>query len=115
MIEIHIQEDFIPMGVRIYVTSKIGSARSFLQPDGTTWITVEMSEYALRDEIKPTVTLPMGIAEEVLQALTRHYHGADDARMLRKDYNDERERVDTVLIRYHELAMKSIEAFEAGL
>lgn len=36
-------------------------------------------------------------ARSLLAALLRHYNGADDARMLRKDYDAERARVDKLI------------------
>lgn len=44
--------------------------------------------------VKPTFTLTDGEARALLEALTRHYHGAEDTRALRRDYDDERKRVD---------------------
>lgn len=35
-----------------------------------------------------------GEARALLEALTRHYSGTEDTRALRKDYDDERKRVD---------------------
>jgi hypothetical protein len=45
-------------------------------------------------EPTPTLTLPMDTGRALLDALTRHYQGAEDTRQLRKDYERERTRVD---------------------
>lgn len=42
----------------------------------------------------PTLVLEDGEARALLDALTRYYHGAEDTRALRKDYDGERARVD---------------------
>jgi len=43
---------------------------------------------------KPTLTLTDDMARALMEELTRHYHGADDSRALRRDYDAERKRVD---------------------
>lgn len=97
MIEIRVVEEWrTGFHTDIYVTNKIGTTRQFLQPDGN-WIAVEVSELAVRDDVKPTCRLPMELGKELLQELMNHYHGADDARMLRKDYDAERMRVDKMI------------------
>ena len=53
-----------------------------------------MHEVQECDEVKPTFTLTDGEARALLEALTRHYHGSEDTRALRRDYDDERKRVD---------------------
>lgn len=50
-------------------------------------VTVDIEPLVLHDEM----------ARTLLAALLRHYNGADDARMLRKDYDAERARVDKLL------------------
>jgi hypothetical protein len=42
----------------------------------------------------PTLVLEDDEARALLDALTRYYHGAEDTRALRRDYDDERKRVD---------------------
>lgn len=97
MIEIAIQEGWQNgFATEIYITNKMPDVRSFLQPDGN-WVAVPVEEQMRRDGVKPTCRLPMEMGRELLEALMRHYHGADDARMLRKDYDAERARVDKIL------------------
>lgn len=45
-------------------------------------------------EVQPTFTLTDGECRALLEALTRHYSGTEDTRALRRDYDDERKRVD---------------------
>ena len=47
--------------------------------------------------VEPTLTLDDYQARAVLDALTRHYQGAEDTRALRRDYDGERKRVDTLI------------------
>lgn len=44
--------------------------------------------------VDPSLVLSDDIARALLDALTRRYHGAEDTRALRRDYDDERKRVD---------------------
>ena len=44
--------------------------------------------------LAPTFSLPFDSGRALLEALTRHYNGAEDTRALRKDYDAERKRVD---------------------
>lgn len=45
-------------------------------------------------DVEPTIRLGDSTARAILEALARHYGGADDTRALRRDYADERQRVD---------------------
>lgn len=45
-------------------------------------------------DIAPTLQIGDNEARALLEALTRHYGGADDVRALRRDYDAERKRVD---------------------
>jgi hypothetical protein len=47
--------------------------------------------------MRPTLTLTDHEARAVLDGLIRHFRGAEDARALRRDYDDERKRVDGLL------------------
>lgn len=47
-------------------------------------------------ETQPTLTIHQDTARALLDALTRHFHGAEDTRALRRDYDCERERVDVL-------------------
>lgn len=48
-------------------------------------------------EIAPTLRLRDVDARALLEALVRHYNGAEDTRALRRDYDAERKRVDQLV------------------
>ena len=54
----------------------------------------------------PTLRLSDNIARALLEALLRHYQGAEDMHTLRADYLHERERVDKLIGMYGDLAEK---------
>ncbi|HET9893688.1 MAG TPA: hypothetical protein VFQ44_01895 [Streptosporangiaceae bacterium] len=56
-------------------------------------------------DFTPTLTLNDSVTRALLDALTRHYHGADDTRALRRDYDAERVRVDRALETISQLAV----------
>ena len=56
----------------------------------------DMDPAAMVDE-QCILRLSSDAAHAVLEGLTRHYHGAEDTRALRKDYDAERARVDNFL------------------
>jgi hypothetical protein len=45
----------------------------------------------------PTITIPDDVARALLDALAAHYGGTGDTRQLRRDYDDERKRVDRLI------------------
>ncbi len=47
-------------------------------------------------DLAPTLQIGDSEARALLEALARHYGGADDVRALRRDYDAERKRVDTL-------------------
>lgn len=47
-----------------------------------------------REPVEPTLRIGDSEARALLEALARHYGGADDVRALRRDYDAERKRVD---------------------
>jgi hypothetical protein len=47
--------------------------------------------------ISPTLRLDDDTARALLDALARHYEGAEDTRALRRDYDGERKRVDGLI------------------
>ncbi len=56
----------------------------------------------------PTFRLPYGVGEALVRALTTHFQGGvDDLAMLRKDYTDERGRVDKLLEVLSDIARSS--------
>lgn len=57
----------------------------------------------------PTFTLPYDSGRALLEALVRHYNGAEDTRQLRKDYDAERKRVDLLANSLIDIARASAE------
>jgi hypothetical protein len=89
----HIGTDYMARGLRIAWSREIPGGVEYT--DGTTgWVT------RAGDAAEPSIT-PLTVNDEqgraLLAALLRHYNGADDARMLRKDYDAERARVDRLI------------------
>jgi hypothetical protein len=68
-------------------------------------------EYRTRDEAltvqSPPMVLTDDIARALLQELIRYYHGAEDTRSLRRDYDHERGRVDKLTEALIAIAAKS--------
>jgi hypothetical protein len=56
----------------------------------------QQTDHGVEVNVDP-LTLRDDMARSLLAALLRHYNGADDARMLRKDYDAERARVDRLI------------------
>lgn len=111
-----VQQDFIADGVSITFGMRYpnGSMRILRFGDNESMTWEEHEPYTMID--KPTMRLQDDFARALYAELGRYYGAqADDTRLLRKDYDDERLRVNAMMLRYHELAMRSIEAFEAGL
>jgi len=91
--------DTIGFGVRIAIANHWAEdgrpneiVRIISTEDGQQHLKLE--EISVAEMIEPTLTLPDDMARALLDALTRHYHGAEDTRALRRDYDDERKRVD---------------------
>lgn len=93
MIRAHIFDNFHSFGFSVaFVNECEGMPREVARFDGGSfagWETVVSGE-----QVKPAVVLDDNMGRALLDALTRHYHGAEDSRALRRDYDDERKRVD---------------------
>lgn len=100
MIRAHIQEE--PATDSIDIT--IIRTHTTLDQDTERWVlhfTHSAPASAFWDPIpddgrqpKPTLRLTNETALALLEALARHYHGTENTRTLRKDYEAERRRVD---------------------
>jgi hypothetical protein len=55
------------------------------------------TEHRPGEMVAPTLVLSDEIARPLLDALSRYYNGAEDSRALRRDYDGERKRVDTLI------------------
>ncbi len=65
-----------------------------MEGDAYQWEELPHAHTAITEPVEPTVTLPWDTGRALLDALTRHYQGAEDTRALRRDYDAERKRVD---------------------
>lgn len=92
--QVHIQQDWMNAGVKIVWYRDLHGGGREVSNGTVGWV--------VRDDnaVDPAVE-PLGIREDMLrvlhQGLLRHFDGADDARMLRKDYDAERARVDKLI------------------
>jgi hypothetical protein len=91
-IRVHIGDDFVGMQVRIAVVLEAeGIPRQIMRLAGAHHVWEELDE---AESVEPTFSLSSDAARALLDALTRHFHGAEDSRALRRDYDAERRRVD---------------------
>lgn len=67
-------------------------ARLILDGRALSWETIEEGTVT-----EPTLVIGDEIARALLDTLTRYYHGAEDTRALRRDYDAERKRVDSLI------------------
>ena len=90
-VRVFVTDDFVGQVRMAVVLEAEGIPRQIMRltQAGHAW--EELDEAA---EVEPTLSLPSDTARAVLDALTRHFHGAEDARALRRDYDAERRRVD---------------------
>lgn len=88
-----IDADYMMAGLRIVFVREVDGVR-YISNGDTQWI-------ARPDDTQMVDLEPLRLNDEqgraLLAGLLRHYSGADDARMLRKDYDDERRRVDVFI------------------
>jgi hypothetical protein len=83
----------LTVDIRIVRTDDEGHPVSILLPlsEGVTYAWDDVEPGVM---VRPTLSLGHMEARAVLDALHAHYGGVDDQRMLRKDYDAERARVD---------------------
>jgi hypothetical protein len=99
MIEVHVHEQLISDCLDVFIVRKGDGLRAVLhmtdQPFRFRWDDLGPLEASVSDSVlEPTFVLPYDSGRALLDALTRHYHGAEDTRALRRDYDAERHRVD---------------------
>lgn len=96
-IRVQIAEDWSRFGVSVLISQR--------DSDGRRTATLNFEDGELRWQnppergmgIEPTFRLDHEEANALLAALHNHYQGVDDQRALRKDYDDERGRVDKLI------------------
>lgn len=99
MIRVHIHEPSYDFGIDVIVADHQDGFIRVLHTDENgrhpRWETVSRDDQAVTaDPVAPTFRLPAEAGRALLDALTRHYQGAEDTRQLRRDYDAERKRVD---------------------
>lgn len=96
MIRAHIAQRHLLDAIDVYIVDHHNGRMRFLRIDGDTqsWDDLGREDEALASEPPPTITLPMDSGRALLEALVLHYQGAEDTRALRRDYDNERKRVD---------------------
>lgn len=102
MIRVFIADDFIGAGIAVSIV--LDHAGDHSQPPERRIMRVAEKGHidfvpvdpmtATDGVTAPTFRLCDDMARALLEELTRHYHGADDSRALRRDYDAERGRVD---------------------
>jgi hypothetical protein len=96
-IRAYVQDDYRSFGLSVlFVLETEDHPREIARfTDGSF---VRWEQVAPGDAIEPSLVLPDGdFARALLDTLTRHYHGAEDTRALRRDYESERSRVDQLI------------------
>lgn len=100
MIRAYVTEDFPLDSVKVAIVQQPegGRPEAILRlPDDPTrfrcWEPIEPDS----TDVAPTMTLRRDEAQSLLDSLTRFFHGAEDTRALRKDYEAERGRVDQLV------------------
>lgn len=88
-----IGEDFYMMGVKLIWRRELHDGAVEYSDGKTTWRVQRDDAVSIETQVEPLL-LRDDMGRALLAALLRHYNGADDARMLRKDYDAERARVD---------------------
>ena len=104
-IEAFVGEDYFNFGIRVVLINRMAGAFAGARDtvlrlgDNGTSLWEPLPE---RDDVvlAPTFHLPPDCGRALLQALTVHYNGADDTRLLREDYRralDRGEKQDAVI------------------
>ncbi|WP_042400070.1 hypothetical protein [Streptacidiphilus carbonis] len=92
MINVHVTDGPFGDGVRVFILNEGPGGRYLHRPGGQPSMQ-EITEGSA--DVEPSITLGGEEARALLDSLMRYYHGAEDSRALRRDYEAERKRVDT--------------------
>jgi len=93
----HAEFDPVMFGVRIAVRREHGPHREYLQWEPLTVVTVTEGG-AVEPDDRTWLRLPEDDARALYEALADHFgHAGHDTRALRRDYDDERRRVDHLI------------------
>lgn len=97
MIRVHLAEGPFGDSLRVFFVDQNADTRRLLHVEGEVfeWLELPPNGQAVDEKIlQPTMILPWDTGRALLEALVRHYNGAEDTRALRRDYDAERKRVD---------------------
>lgn len=98
MIEVRLREQYVTETLDVFIIRQHDGQRYLMHQDDSMtfmWDEIAPPGATIADSmIEPTFVLPFDSGRALLDALTRHYHGAEDTRALRRDYDAERKRVD---------------------
>lgn len=93
---VYVNEDPLGRGLSVSFVGNFenGSGVMILRltDSGTAWESLDVDDLTTPQE--PTFRLPSDAGRALLDALMRHYNGAEDTRALRRDYDAERKRAD---------------------
>jgi hypothetical protein len=112
VIKAYVSDRRMTYALDVFLIDERDGSRRIFHTDGETHRWVELPpEGDPVDErlLKPTLVLPYDSGRALLEALTRHYNGAEDTRQLRKDYDAERKRVDDLTSALVSIARASAE------
>lgn len=97
-IRVHVRSHPVSDCLDVFVLREADYGRFVLHTEDSNtfrWDELPPPTAALSDSmLEPTVVLPFDSGRALLQALIEHYQGAEDTRALRRDYDNERKRVD---------------------
>lgn len=98
-VQAHVNGDGLMDSVKVWIVNHLdGDRRLLLRINGDEYFSQSWVELSGQGEVvDPTFELHDASARALLDALTRHFHGAEDTRALRRDYDDERRRVDGLI------------------
>lgn len=97
MIRVYIRESFFGDSLAVFIIRQNEYDKQILRMrDGQRhWDELPPPGSAVTgDNEEPSFEIPFDVGHAVLDALVRHYQGAEDTRALRRDYDAERARVD---------------------
>lgn len=90
-IHVHVTDNHFAQGVRVFVINDLGDEKLILRNRSgcDTWETLQRNV-----DVEPTFALGDTESRALLDALVRHYQGAEDTRALRRDYDAALKRAD---------------------
>jgi hypothetical protein len=115
MIKVYLKETPFTYGLAVFVVDEVRAGYRRLLQGGeggalsVRWIELQHDDAVFVEDPAPTIVLPEDSGRALLDALVRHYQGAEDTRQLRRDYDNERMRVDNLTNALVDIARASAE------